>query len=133
MSDTYQATYDAVRSVITNGDIGSAVERAIDLSEIIYHVQQSQDYFTATLDIIEREIKRSCYLMRPKLSIDGNRWCALYGDNLQDGVAGFGGSPAEALDDFDIQMTKGLNKDNTVEIFPGTKDAIKNLCDVQKT
>mgnify|MGYP003118711330 CR=1 FL=1 len=40
-------------------------------------------------------------LMRPTLSIDGNTWCALYGDNLRDGVAGFGGSPEEAMADFD--------------------------------
>ncbi len=40
-------------------------------------------------------------LMRPKLSIDGNQWCALYGDNLQDGVAGFGVSPQKAMADFD--------------------------------
>jgi hypothetical protein len=38
---------------------------------------------------------------RPKLSIDGNQWCALYGENLQDGVAGFGNSPADAMWDFD--------------------------------
>lgn len=37
---------------------------------------------------------------RPRMFIDGNQWCALYGDNLQDGVAGFGDSPAEAAHDF---------------------------------
>ena len=40
-------------------------------------------------------------LYRPKLFIDGNQWCALYGDNLQDGVAGFGDSPKEAMNAFD--------------------------------
>ena len=39
-------------------------------------------------------------MYRPNLSIDGNKWCALYGDNLQDGVAGFGDSPAAAMQDF---------------------------------
>lgn len=39
-------------------------------------------------------------LYRPALSIDGNKWCALYGENLQDGVAGFGDSPAEAMSAF---------------------------------
>lgn len=38
---------------------------------------------------------------RPTLSIDGNMYCALYGENLQEGVAGFGASPAEAMRDFD--------------------------------
>lgn len=39
-------------------------------------------------------------VFRPALSIDGDQWCALYGDNLQDGVAGFGDSPELAMQDF---------------------------------
>ena len=33
--------------------------------------------------------------------IDGNQWCVLYGENLQDGVAGFGDSPELAAWNFD--------------------------------
>ena len=47
------------------------------------------------------ERERPSYLWKPKLSIDGNQWCALYGENLQDGVAGFGESPAKAMLEFD--------------------------------
>jgi hypothetical protein len=36
-------------------------------------------------------------LYRPELTLDGNKWCALYGPNLQEGVAGFGDSPDEAM------------------------------------
>jgi len=50
---------------------------------------------------------------RPSLSIDGNQWCAFYGENLQDGVAGFGDSPEEAYQDFDKQWTKNLPLSNT--------------------
>jgi hypothetical protein len=39
--------------------------------------------------------------MRPALSLDGNKWIALYGENLQEGVVGIGDSPAEAMRDFD--------------------------------
>lgn len=46
---------------------------------------------------------------RPKLTIDGDQWCALYGDNLQDGVAGFGDSPMEAMWDFDLAWRTKLN------------------------
>ncbi len=35
-------------------------------------------------------------LYRPRLFIDGDHWCALLGENLQEGVAGFGKSPATA-------------------------------------
>lgn len=47
-------------------------------------------------------------LFRPRLFIDGNSWCALYGDNLQDGVAGFGDSPANAMWDFDRNWSAKL-------------------------
>jgi hypothetical protein len=47
-------------------------------------------------------------VLRPKLFIEGNQWCALYGENIQDGVAGFGDSAAHALEDFDSQMIKRL-------------------------
>jgi hypothetical protein len=40
-------------------------------------------------------------LMRPRLTVDGGQYCALYGENLADGVAGFGATPAEAMADFD--------------------------------
>lgn len=51
---------------------------------------------------------RPSVLFRPHLSIDGNQWCALYGDNLQDGVAGFGDSPEAAMRDFDQAWSKKL-------------------------
>jgi hypothetical protein len=47
-------------------------------------------------------------LYRPRLSIDGNQWCALYGEDLQNGVAGFGKSPALAYADFDKAWAEKL-------------------------
>lgn len=32
-----------------------------------------------------------------KLSKDGEQWCCLYGKDLQEGIAGFGKTPAEAI------------------------------------
>lgn len=41
-------------------------------------------------------------LMRPRLFLEiPGEWCALYGENIQDGVAGFGDSPRAACADFD--------------------------------
>jgi hypothetical protein len=54
------------------------------------------------------EQMRPAVLFKPALSIDGDQWCALYGDNLQDGVAGFGNSPDDAMRDFDAAWTKKL-------------------------
>lgn len=44
----------------------------------------------------------------PKLFMDGNKWCALFGENLQDGVAGFGASPEEAFQAFDKAWFKKI-------------------------
>lgn len=55
------------------------------------------------------EAQRPSVLWRPSVSIDGNKWCALYGDNLQDGVAGFGDSPAAAMVDFDRNWFAALS------------------------
>lgn len=38
--------------------------------------------------------------LRPRIIKDGNQWCVLYGDNLQEGVAGFGDTPHLAILDF---------------------------------
>ena len=38
--------------------------------------------------------------LRPSMQIDGDQWCALYGDNLQDGVAAFGATPSKAEEAF---------------------------------
>ena len=38
--------------------------------------------------------------LHPRLFKDGDQWCALYGEDLQAGVAGFGYSPYEAEQDF---------------------------------
>lgn len=51
---------------------------------------------------------RPSAVYRPRIFIDGNMWCALYGDNLQDGVAGFGRSVAEAMADFNVNWRKRL-------------------------
>jgi hypothetical protein len=41
-------------------------------------------------------------LMRPKVYPDGDQWCALYGDDLQSGVCGFGKTPEAACANFDL-------------------------------
>ena len=99
MSDNYQAVYDAVRSRMGGCDVGAAVREALDLQ--LQGVSYAVDAIKQSYCIAADEQTRPCVLFKPRLSIDGNQWCALYGDNLQDGVAGFGNSPSDAMDDFD--------------------------------
>tara|TARA_B100000378_G_scaffold70854_1_gene54078 strand:+ start:11090 stop:11329 length:240 start_codon:yes stop_codon:yes gene_type:complete len=39
-------------------------------------------------------------LLKPKIYKDGDKWCVLYGDNLQEGVVGFGKTPQKAVSEW---------------------------------
>jgi hypothetical protein len=52
-------------------------------------------------------------MLRPRLFVDGNQWCALYGENIEKGVCGFGDSPAEAYAAFDKAWYAKLPADAT--------------------
>lgn len=88
MSD-YQAIYDAVN---------------LNFSGASYLWQHAQQEIYA----VSHEMQRPSAVYRPVLSIDGKQWCALYGEDLQNGVAGFGDSPAKAMDAFDAAWRAAL-------------------------
>lgn len=46
---------------------------------------------------VESEEFNLISILKPKITIDGDQWCILWGENLQDGVAGFGASPILAM------------------------------------
>jgi hypothetical protein len=50
--------------------------------------------------MLNKQVLRMIGLLKPKFSQDGNMFCFLYGGNLQDGIAGFGETPAKAAEDF---------------------------------
>ena len=64
------------------------------------------DEFRATLG----HYTHNHVIYKPKLTRDGNQWCALFGDDLQSGVAGFGDSPAEAMWAFDKEWHKKIGE-----------------------
>lgn len=58
------------------------------------------------------DLRRPSVLFGPKLSRDGNQWCVLLGDNLQEGCAAFGPSPEIAFWNFDLEFIKEIRKTN---------------------
>lgn len=97
MSDSYQAIFDAVRSRITNGDVGSAVESAMNNANIGHYFQMAANFMTEQF----ADYSRPSAIYRPRLAKDGNAWIACYGDNLAEGVVGCGDTPEKAMRDFD--------------------------------
>ncbi|MDS0990932.1 hypothetical protein OSC00_03500 [Citrobacter freundii] len=110
MSDTYQAVYDAVRSRITNGDIGSAVESAMRDAQISFYF----DRMACAFDEYASEQARPCVVFKPTLSQDGNAWMAVLGD-IPTGVVGCGDSPAEAMYDFDKKWFKKEDENHATD------------------
>jgi len=48
----------------------------------------------------EERVLRYLEALKPNLSKDGSMWCYLLGENLQEGLAGFGVTPYKAAVDF---------------------------------
>lgn len=100
--ETYQPIYDAVRSKLENCDVSAAVQSAMQNMDISFYADRTATVFEESA----HEMQRYSVLLKPKLFKDGNQWCALYGDNLQEGVAGFGDTPHKAMLNFDTEMNK---------------------------
>lgn len=97
MSESYDAIYAAVRSKISGGNVGEAIENAIRNADIGHFVMMAAENARAVF----AQYERPSVLYRPTIAIDGNKWCALYGEDLMNGVCGFGDTPALAMEDFD--------------------------------
>lgn len=103
MSDNYQAIYDAVRSRISGGNLGDVAREVMWQQFDISFMKESiaQEIYSTVA-----EYRRPSAVYRPTLSADGIMWCALLGDNLQVGVAGFGETPEGAMAAFDVAFSK---------------------------
>jgi hypothetical protein len=98
MSDSYQAIYDAVRSRISNGDVGAAIERVAFQA---FDISHAREIVTQEICYAASQVARPSAVYRPEISLDGNCYCALYGKDLMSGCAGFGETMADAMADFD--------------------------------
>jgi hypothetical protein len=99
-------TNNAVRSRISSGNVGDAVKEAIgsnfDISHLVARAHEALTTLRYDYEITAFEQRRPFVLLRPAIFPDGNEWCALYGENLQEGVAGFGETPEKAAIAFDL-------------------------------
>lgn len=96
--DTYQAVYDAVSSRIGRPDVERAVESALSVANFSHYA----DMASQAAQQAAYEHMRPSVLYRPSIALDGTMWCALYGEDLMNGVAGFGETPAAAMVAFDL-------------------------------
>jgi len=61
------------------------------------------------LDILAEQSDMNLFvLLKPKIFRDGDQYCVLYGDDLQNGIAGFGDTIRSAIIDFNGQFDKKI-------------------------
>lgn len=101
--DSYQAVYDATRSKISSCDTYDAISRAASAA---FDSGMAWPLIQQEFCIAASEYQRPSAVYRPALMLDGTAWCALYGENLMDGVAGFGDTPDAAMRAFDEAWMK---------------------------
>lgn len=103
MNDSYQAVYDAVRSRISNANVGDAVAEACRNAFDISHARAIlQEQFCATA----LEMARPSVVFKPTIQADGDIWTVLLGPDPQIGVFATGTTPAEAMANFDQEFWK---------------------------
>ena len=78
---------------------------------------QDQHEINETLNFLSRiagsleRLSSPAAIFKPKVFPDGKLWCALYGENLHEGIAGFGETPELAIDDFNATWEKAKTVD----------------------
>ena len=65
-----------------------------------------QQHFQEATYMVANHWCRPSVLFKPRLFVDGNQYCALYGEDLMSGCAGFGSTAADAMADFDHNWGK---------------------------
>jgi hypothetical protein len=45
-------------------------------------------------------------MLKPRVYRDGNQWCVLYGNDIQEGIAGFGDSISDAVKNWNYSFNK---------------------------
>ena len=54
--------------------------------------------------VVKNKLNKNTKLNKPRLFLDEGAWCVLLGDNIQDGICGYGDSPAEAMQDYENKL-----------------------------
>lgn len=77
-------------------------------------VLNAQSNAAQEAQITEQARRAPHVLMRPRIFPDGNAWCALYGENIMEGVVGFGETPEAAAADFDLAWRQQVKRPHGV-------------------
>ena len=67
----------------------------IESSQRQHH--EALQHYEKMLVEAERLVLTRFSMLKPSIIRDGDQWCVLYGKDLQEGIAGFGNTPIQAI------------------------------------
>jgi hypothetical protein len=98
----------ALKNIIVNATATTKKIRRKNKMEAFLLNNEQQLNLSMDMKLICEQQMRPSTLYKPRVYPDGNMWCALYGENIQEGVTGFGKSPELAMLDFDDNWHKEI-------------------------
>lgn len=107
---------DCDLDILTCSDCGEIWELGLDKMNNI-ESKEIKDFSLVTTGPVRIDRIGCLYhlVFVPKLFRDGNMWCALYGENIMEGIVGFGKTPDEAIYSFNNAFYEEI-VDNEVRI-----------------
>lgn len=76
------------------------------MNDIYADGRRAQEIENDLMRSVENQEFNLVALLRPSVMLDGNQWCVLYGENLMEGIAGFGDTPYLAVLAFNKEWHK---------------------------
>lgn len=86
-------------NVFLNDNDSSVLMNSINHHQSLQH-QEALNYWISKNDLILVET----FNLKPFK--DGNQWCVLLGNNIQEGITGFGDTPLKAIRDFNSSFNQ---------------------------
>ena len=83
-------------------------------SQIIHAAHMMQERFHGYLS----DLSRPSIVMKPKIYQDGDSFCCLFGENIQQGIVGWGETPEKAMGEFDRIWWWGDKKEELTPLTP---------------
>ena len=65
-----------------------------------YHHDKDLTFQSEMNRLIEAEEMNLVSILKPKIYMDGSQWCVLYGEDIIEGICGFGTTPRMAILEF---------------------------------
>jgi len=76
----------------------------IESSQRQHHEVLQHEY---KMSLITEQIEYNTFAtLKPKIYKDGDQWCVLLGENIQEGICGFGDTPHKAIIDWNTSFHK---------------------------